>query len=101
MGDVLDTIQTVFATITDRKANPKQGSYTNSLFDAGEDEILKKIGEESVEVILAAKAQGDERLVSEMADLTYHCLVLLALRGLTPDDIAVELQRRHVPAKAE
>lgn len=94
----MDTIQRVFATITDRKANPKEGSYTNRLLDMGEDEILKKIGEESVEVILAAKAQGDERLVSELADLTYHCLVLLAQRGLSPADIAAELERRHAPA---
>jgi phosphoribosyl-ATP pyrophosphohydrolase len=94
-------IHQLFATITDRKAHPKEGSYTNLLLDAGEDEILKKIGEESVEVILAAKAQGDERLISEMADLTYHCLVLLAERGLTPDDIAAELKRRHAPAAGE
>ena len=66
----------VFATIEDRKANPKAGSYTNSLFEAGEDEIVKKIGEEAIEVILAVKGQGDERVISELADLAYHCLVL-------------------------
>jgi phosphoribosyl-ATP pyrophosphohydrolase len=87
----------VFATIEDRKADPKPGSYTNSLLDAGEDEIVKKIGEEAVEVILAAKGQGDARVISELADLTYHCLVLLAQRGLTPDDVAAELERRHRP----
>jgi phosphoribosyl-ATP pyrophosphohydrolase len=94
---VTDTLTKVFAIITDRKAHPKPGSYTNSLFDAGEDEIVKKIGEEAVEVILAVKGQGDERVISEVADLTYHCLVLLAARGLTPDDIAAELERRHKP----
>ena len=87
----------VFATIKDRQAHPKEGSYTNHLLEAGEDEIVKKIGEEAVEVILAATRQRDERLVSELADLTYHCLVLLAARGLTPDDVAAELERRHVP----
>ncbi len=92
-----DTLNTVFAIIADRKANPKPGSYTNSLFDAGEDEIVKKIGEEAIEVIIAAKGQGDERVISEIADLTYHCLVLLAQRGLSPDDIAAELTRRHKP----
>jgi len=87
----------VFATITDRQAHPKPGSYTNQLFSAGEDEIVKKIGEEAVEVILAAKGQGDDRVISELADLTYHCLVLLAQRGLTPGDVAAELERRHRP----
>lgn len=90
-------IRDLYEIIADRKTNPKAGSYTNSLLDAGEDEILKKIGEESVEVILAAKAQGDERLVSELADLTYHALVLLTARGLTIDDIEAELTRRHRP----
>ena len=95
----MDTIEQVFATVSDRKAHPKEGSYTNKLLDMGEDEVLKKIGEESVEVILAAKAQGDERLISELADLTYHCLVLLAARGLTPQDVAAELRHRHAPAR--
>ena len=92
-----DILAHVFATIEDRKANPKSGSYTNRLLDAGEDEIVKKIGEEAVEVILAVKGQGDERVISELADLTYHCLVLLAQRGLSPDDVAAELERRHRP----
>ena len=92
-----DILSHVFATITDRQAHPKPGSYTNQLFSAGEDEIVKKIGEEAVEVILAAKGQGDDRLISELADLTYHCLVLLAQRGLTPGDVAAELERRHRP----
>ena len=94
----MDTIEQVFATIADRKAHPKEGSYTNKLLDMGEDEIVKKIGEESVEVILAAKSQGDERLISELADLTYHCLVLIAAHGLTPEDVAAELRRRHAPS---
>ncbi|MBN2304446.1 MAG: phosphoribosyl-ATP diphosphatase, partial [Anaerolineae bacterium] len=59
----------LFAIIEDRKANPKAGSYTNQLLEAGEDEIVKKIGEESVEVILAVKGQGDDRVISELADL--------------------------------
>lgn len=92
-----DILAHVFATIEDRKANPKPGSYTNSLLDAGEDEIVKKIGEEAVEVILAAKGQGNERVISELADLAYHCLVLLAQRGLSPQDVAAELERRHRP----
>jgi phosphoribosyl-ATP pyrophosphohydrolase len=87
----------VFAQIEDRKAHPRAGSYTNRLLDAGEDEIVKKIGEEAIEVVLAVKGQGDQRVIEELADLTYHCLVLLAQRGLTPGDVAAELERRHRP----
>jgi phosphoribosyl-ATP pyrophosphohydrolase len=94
---VSDTLTKVFDVIQDRRANPKPGSYTNQLFFRGEDEIIKKIGEEAVEVILAVKGQGDERVISELADLTYHCLVLLAQRGLTPEDVAAELERRYNP----
>ena len=97
VNNASDILAQVFATIEDRKAHPKPGSYTNSLLDAGEDEIVKKIGEEAVEVILAVKGQGDERIISELADLTYHCLVLLAQRGLSPKDITAELERRHIP----
>ncbi len=92
MNDIFDAL---FAVLQERKANPKPGSYTNSLLDAGEDEIVKKIGEEAVEIILAAKGQGNERLVEETADLLYHLLVLLVYRGLTLDDIRAELERRH------
>ena len=73
----------LFATIVSRRTQPTPGSYTAGLFAAGEDEIVKKVGEEAIEVVLAAKAQGNERLVSELADLLYHALVLLAARGLT------------------
>ena len=88
-------IDTLFSIITDRKTNPREGSYTTALFALGRDEILKKVGEEAVEVVIAGASQSDERLISEVADLTYHCLVLLADRGLSPDDIAQELERRH------
>jgi phosphoribosyl-ATP pyrophosphohydrolase len=88
-------IDTLFATIQDRKINPKSGSYTNSLFDEGEDEIVQKVGEEAVEVIIAAKGQGQQRLIEETADLVYHTLVLLAYKGLTWDDIQAELEKRH------
>ncbi|HVO43809.1 MAG TPA: phosphoribosyl-ATP diphosphatase [Aggregatilineales bacterium] len=92
-----DTLKTVFATIKDRQANPKPGSYTNSLFSAGLDEITKKVGEEAIEVIIAAQHQGNQRLISELSDLAYHCLVLMAHMGVSPDEIAAELERRHVP----
>jgi phosphoribosyl-ATP pyrophosphohydrolase len=92
MGDVLNSL---FVTILDRQTNPRPGSYTARLLNAGEDEILKKIGEEAMEVILAAKGQGDERLVAEVADLFYHALVLLAARGLSLEDVEAELVRRR------
>ena len=87
-------IEELFATIKDRQQSSSEESYTVRLFANGEDEILKKIGEESVEVILAAKAQGNDRLIEEISDLTYHVLVLLASRGLTPVDITAELEKR-------
>jgi phosphoribosyl-ATP pyrophosphohydrolase len=92
MSDVLDTL---FATVLDRQANPRPGSYTAKLLSAGEDEILKKVGEEAMEVILAAKGQANERVVYEVADLLYHVLVLLAARGLTLADVEAELARRR------
>ena len=92
MSDILDAL---FATILDRQANPRPGSYTARLLDAGEDEILKKVGEEAIEVILAAKGEGDERLIAEVSDLFYHLLVLLAARGLTLADVEAELVRRR------
>jgi phosphoribosyl-ATP pyrophosphohydrolase len=89
------TIDQLYQIICDRRDNPSAGSYTAKLLAAGEDEIVKKVGEEAIEVILAAKAQGDGRLVEEVADLTYHVLVLLGSRGLKPEDIRAELERRH------
>jgi phosphoribosyl-ATP pyrophosphohydrolase len=65
------------------------------LFAAGENEIVKKVGEEAIEVIVAAKGQGDERVVSEVADLIYHTLVLLAARGIAWRAVEDELARRH------
>ena len=92
MTDILDTL---FATLQDRKVNPRAGSYTAELLAAGEDEIVKKVGEEAVEIILATKGQGNERLVEETADLLYHLFVLLVARDLTLDDVRAELARRH------
>ncbi len=96
-GEALESnvLSTLFATILDRQAHPRPGSYTVQLLDAGEDEILKKVGEEAVEVILAAKGQRDERLIAEVADLFYHLLVLLAARKLTLADVEAELVRRR------
>jgi phosphoribosyl-ATP pyrophosphohydrolase len=90
-----DFIDTLFALIQDRKAHPVEGSYTNRLFEEGLPRITQKVGEEAVEVLVAAHSQSDERLIEEFSDLVYHSLVLLAYKGLTPDDIRAELERRH------
>ena len=82
------------AVIRDRKANPQPGSYTCQLLDAGLPHILKKVGEEAIEILIAAQSEGDERLISELADLTYHALVLLAARDLAWSDVEAELVRR-------
>lgn len=92
MGDILDQLLTI---LQERKANPTPESYTARLLAAGEDEIVKKIGEEAIEVILAAKGQGNQRLVEETADLLYHLLVLLVARDLTWADVKAEMVRRQ------
>ena len=90
----MSTLQALFQTIEDRKHNPPAGSYTAHLFAKGENEICKKIGEEAVEVIIAAKGETDDRIIYEMADLIYHNLVLLSARNLMWDDVDAELARR-------
>jgi phosphoribosyl-ATP pyrophosphohydrolase len=92
MSDILTEL---YATIIDRQQHPKPESYTNSLFSAGGDEIVKKVGEEAIEVIIAAQGQTDQRLVEETADLLYHLWVLLAWRGVTPEQVLAELEKRH------
>ena len=88
-------LQTLDAVIHDRKSNPKDGSYTSGLFREGVEKISQKVGEESVETIVAALGQSDERVVNEAADLIYHTLVLLAARGLGLAEVEAELSRRH------
>lgn len=90
-----DFIAELEAILQSRQANPTPGSYTAQLLAQGEDEIVKKIGEEAVEIILAAKGQGDERLVEETADLVYHLLVLLVSRNLSWQAVVAELHQRH------
>ncbi|MEA3335360.1 MAG: phosphoribosyl-ATP diphosphatase [Chloroflexota bacterium] len=92
MSDVLLELSSV---LEKRKRELPEGSYTAYLMTAGENEILKKLGEEAVEVILAAKDEGDERVIYEMADLIYHALVLLVDRELSWQDVEIELQRRY------
>lgn len=88
-------ITKLYHLIIDRKINPKPASYTNSLFDAGLPRIAQKVGEEGTEVVVAALSQGNDRLVEEISDLAYHVLVLMAFKGVTPEDVEEELDKRH------
>jgi phosphoribosyl-ATP pyrophosphohydrolase len=89
-----DFLPELIALIADRRVNPQEGSYTNQLL-ADRAKAAQKVGEEAVEVVVAALAQSDERLVEEMADLIYHSLVLLESRNLAWTDVLIELERRH------
>jgi phosphoribosyl-ATP pyrophosphohydrolase len=97
MPDMLTELQ---AIIADRRANPKPGSYTNSLFNDGLSRIAQKVGEEATEVIVAALSQERERQIEELSDLFYHTLVLMAAKDITLDDVYAELERRHSTRKA-
>ena len=100
VGDQYEEINTqqvfesVYHTIMDRKEHPKEGSYTNYLFEKGIDKILKKVGEEAAEIIIAAKNPNPEELKYEMCDFLYHMMVLMAERGITWDDIMEEMAKR-------
>jgi len=85
----------LYATILERKEHPGEGSYTSSLFTQGLPRIAQKVGEEGTEVVVAALSQEDARLVEELADLAYHTLVLMAARGITPEHVAAELEKRR------
>ena len=90
----LKILESVYDTIIDRKENPKEGSYTNYLFDKGLDKILKKVGEEATELVIAAKNPNPEEVKYEMSDFLYHAMVLMVERGVTWDDIVNELADR-------
>ncbi len=85
----------VFQTIRERQQSMPDGSYVTHLLQGGIDRIARKVGEEAIEVVLAAKNEAPDDLTAEVADLWFHCLVLLAQSGLTPDDIYQELAQRH------
>ena len=88
-------LKELYDVVTDRRDHPKEGSYTNYLFDKGLDKILKKIGEESAEVIIASKNRSREEVTYEVSDLVYHLMVLLVDQGVTLDDIYAELKKRR------
>ena len=92
--DPSKVFQDVYDVILDRKANPKEGSYTNYLFDKGIDKILKKVGEECTEIVIAAKNPDKEEIKYEISDFLYHVMVLMAEKGVTWEDITRELASR-------
>lgn len=83
------------AVIIDRKKHPEDGSYTNYLFDKGEDKILKKVGEEAAEVVIAGKNRDKDEICYEVSDLMYHLTVMLVDNGMTWEDIYKEMERRR------
>ena len=90
----LQVFETVYSTIVDRRQNPKEGSYTNYLFEKGIDKILKKVGEEATEIVIAAKNPNPEEIKYEICDFLYHAMVLMVERGVTWEDITNELAER-------
>ncbi len=90
----LKVFEDVFAVILDRKEHPREGSYTNYLFDKGIDKILKKVGEEATEIVIAAKNPDPEEIKYEISDFLYHVMVLMAVKGITWEEITQELANR-------
>lgn len=90
----LQVFESVYGTIMNRKENPKEGSYTNYLFDKGIDKILKKVGEEATEIVIAAKNPNPEEIKYEISDFLYHVMVLMVEQGITWEDITRELAER-------
>ncbi len=88
------TLERLYAVVLDRKANPQEGSYTCYLFDKGLDKILKKVGEECAETIIAAKNDVPGDTVGEISDLIYHLMVMMAEKGIPLEDVLAELDRR-------
>ncbi len=89
-----DTLKSLYTVVTDRKANPQEGSYTCYLFDKGLDKILKKVGEECAETIIAAKNGAETETVGEISDLLYHLTVLMVEQGIPLEAVLGELDRR-------
>jgi len=94
-GSAATVLQELYHVIADRKANPQEGSYTTYLFTKGQDKILKKVGEEAAETLIGSKNNDKDEILYEMADLWYHCLVLLAYHNITPAELLTELHKRR------
>ena len=94
-ADLAAVLYDLYNVIQDRRLNPVEGSYTNYLFEKGQDKILKKVGEEAVETIIASKNNVRKEILYEMGDLWYHCLVLLAYHNISPEELFAELMGRR------
>jgi len=90
----MHVFEEVFSVIKDRKEHPKEGSYTNYLFDKGIDKILKKLGEEATEIVIAAKNPNPNEIKYEISDFLYHMMVLMAEKNVTWEEITTELANR-------
>jgi phosphoribosyl-ATP pyrophosphohydrolase len=93
--ELKSVIEELYKVAEERKNNPTEGSYTNYLFDKGIDKILKKIGEETSEVIIASKNNDKDEEVSEICDLIYHLIVLMVNQGIQIEDVSKELEKRR------
>lgn len=93
-NDPFHVLSEVYQVILDRKEHPKEGSYTNYLFEKGIDKILKKVGEEATEIVIAAKNPDPEEIKYEISDFLYHVMVLMAVKGVTWEEIMQELSNR-------
>ena len=91
----MDVMKALYDVALDRKANPQEGSYTCYLFSKGLDKILKKVGEEAAETIIAAKNGVQEETVGEICDLLYHLIVMMAETGIPMEAVEAELNRRR------
>ena len=91
----LEILRELYDVIRDRKSNPVEGSYTCKLFAEGLDEILKKVGEEAVELVIAGKSRDRGQVVYEAADLLYHMMILLVYEGIGLEEVLEELERRR------
>lgn len=94
----MDLIKNEYQVIIERKNEKAEGSYTAYLFEQGIDKILKKVGEECTEMVIAAKNNDKEETVYEVTDLIYHTLVMMANQGITPEDIEAELEKEQQSA---
>ena len=88
-------LSSLYEIILNRKEHPSEASYTSQLFSQGLSRLAQKVGEEGTEVVVAALVQDDARLVEEIADLTFHVMVLMVEKGVTPEDVVRELERRR------
>ena len=89
-----EILSALYQTVVNRRDNPKEGSYTNYLFDKGIDKILKKVGEEATEIVIAAKNPDPQEVKYEISDFLYHVMVLMAEKGVSWKEITKELSRR-------